>query len=185
LAEQNQNNSLEIRLIECGDKLTGLSLGNFRHTPLKTFLQKHAKNYHNKNLAKTYVAFDKDKVVAYVTLVCGEIVLEGDQDLLDEPDLDYRYKSYPALKIARLAVDSRYRGHDVGTALVDLALGTAKSIISPAAGCRFVAVDSKQDAVGFYRKQGFTLLDTQENKSRREPVMFIDLHKVSVASSPK
>lgn len=177
---ENPDNPLEIRQIEPGDRLTGLSLGDQKYTPLKTFLQKHAKAYHSKSLAKTYAAFDLtagSKVAGYVTLVCGEIVLEGENSLLDEPDVDYRYKSYPALKIARLAVDTRYRNRDVGSTLVDLALGTAKEIICPAAGCRFMAVDSKKDAVAFYLKQGFTLLDTPENREREEPVLFIDLHK--------
>ena len=118
-------------------------------------------------------------MIAYITLVCGEIVLEGDMSLLDETDLQYNYKSYPALKIARLAVDARHRDNDYGAILVELAVGTAKEIICPAAGCRFVTVDSKRGAVGFYQKQGFTLLDTPENKKRGEPVLFLDLFKAS------
>ena len=147
--------------------------------PLKIFLQRHAKKYHERNLARTYGAFEGDRIAAYVTLVCGEIVLEGDADLLDEPDLAYRYKSYPAVKIARLLVDTRYRNGNVGAALVHLSLGIAKDKISPAVGCRFVTVDAKRDSVGFYAKQGFTLLDTQGNRDRLEPVMFLDLHRAA------
>ncbi|WP_439407417.1 GNAT family N-acetyltransferase [Bradyrhizobium sp. DASA03076] len=173
---------LEIRQIKASDRLTGLSLGDSAFTPLKIFLQKHAKAYHERNLARTYAAFDAaqgGKVAGYITLVSGEIVLEGDRSLLDEPDIQYNYKSYPALKIARLAVHEKYRDVKLGTYLVQLALGTAKDIICPAIGCRFVAVDSKQQAVNFYLKQGFSLLDTRQNKQRREPVLFIDLHKAS------
>jgi GNAT superfamily N-acetyltransferase len=170
-------NNFTIRQIEPSDRLTGLSLGDQIYLPLKIFLQKHAKTYHAKNLARTYAIFETKKVIAYVTLVCGEIVLEGDKSLLDEPDVDYNYKSYPALKIARLLVDNRYRGRDYGTLLVDLAVGIAKDIICPAVGCRFVAVDSKRTALDFYLKQGFSILDTPENRKRQEPVLFIDLHK--------
>lgn len=168
---------LEIRQIRAGDRLTGLSLGDAAFQPLKTFLQKHAKAYHERNLARTYAAFSDGQVAGYMTLVCGEIVLEGDESLLDEPDVQYRYKSYPAVKIARLAVDKDHRGADLGTLLVQIALGTAKDVICPAVGCRFVAVDSKKQAVEFYLKQGFTLLNTPGNRARSEPVMFIDLHK--------
>ncbi len=118
-------------------------------------------------------------MIAYLTLVCGEIVLEGDKQLLDEPDLHYDYKSYPALKIARLAVDIGHRDKDYGELLVELAVGTAKDVICPVVGCRFVTVDSKKSALGFYLKQGFTLLDTPENIKRSEPVLFIDLFKAS------
>jgi hypothetical protein len=69
--------------------------------------------------------------------------------------------------------------YDIGSNLVQLALGTTKDRICPVAGCRFVIVDSKQSSVGFYKKQGFTLIDTSENRERSEPVMFIDLHKAT------
>lgn len=114
---------------------------------------------------------------ATTTLVCGEIVLEGDTSLLDEPDVHCKYNSYPAVKIARLAVHEAYRGNDLSCVLVNIALGTAKETIRPAIGCRFVSVDSKKQAVGFYSKRGISILDTEENKSRSKPVMFIGLHK--------
>jgi GNAT superfamily N-acetyltransferase len=170
----------EVRLIEPGDRLTGLSLGA-EFTALKTFLQRHAKAYHEKNLARTYAVFDvslNSKVVAYVTLVCGEVVLDnGNNDILNDTGVDYKYLHYPAVKIARLAVDTRYREKGIGALLVDLALGIAKDTISPAVGCRFVVVDSKKPAVDFYIKSGFTLLDTEANRSRAEPVLFVDLQK--------
>lgn len=114
-----------------------------------------------------------------MTLVCGEVVTEDGDDLLQEPDLKYLYNHYPAVKIARLAVHKDLSGAGLGRALVNLALGQAKRIICPAVGCRFVVVDSKRGAVKFYEKCGFTLLDTPANRERSEPVMFIDLNKVA------
>lgn len=157
----------------------GLSLGDPAFTPLKTFLQRHALDYERQSLARTYGAFrvDPQKVVGYVTLVCGEVVTDdGDQCLV--ADLKYRYRQYPAVKIARLAVDQTVQGVGLGRALVDLALGIAKREISPCVGCRFVMVDSKTNAVSFYEKCGFTILDTPANRERDEPVMFVDLNKV-------
>jgi GNAT superfamily N-acetyltransferase len=178
----SSKDSYKIRPIEPSDRLTGLSLGDEAFVPLKTFLQRHAKTYHEQHLARTYGAFIDTKIIAYITLVCGEIVLEGDATLLDEADIHYDYKSYPALKIARLAVHQHHRDIDLGTILVQLAIGIAKEKICPAAGCRFVAVDSKQQSVGFYEKQGFAILDTTENRDRREPVMFLDLLKAGQLS---
>ena len=94
------------------------------------------------------------------------------------------------MKISRLLVDSRYRRQGdrwadearLGEALVQFALGLAVEQVCPAVGCRFVVVDAKSDAVGFYRKMGFTLLDTQANRARPEPVMFVDLHKTNEAA---
>ena len=174
--------TIYLRQIEPGDRLTGLKLGEAAFTPLKTFLQKHAHTYEAQSLARTYAAFnsESDRVVGYVTLVCGEVVTDDcDQPLVQEPGLKYLYNHYPAVKIARLAVDARVSGLGLGQALVSLSLGRAKSIICPAVGCRFVMVDSKKGAVRFYERCGFTLLDTIANKARDEPVMWIDLNKVT------
>jgi GNAT superfamily N-acetyltransferase len=114
-----------------------------------------------------------------MTLVCGEIVVEGGASLLDS-EIEFPYKSYPAIKIARLAVDTNHRDQDIGRRLVDFALGQAKFVVCPAVGCRFAVVDAKRCAVGFYSKCGFTLLDTEDNRNLDAPIMFIDLHKVAI-----
>jgi ribosomal protein S18 acetylase RimI-like enzyme len=171
--------TLETRPIKPGDKLTGLSCGDKEFLPLKTFLQKNAKTYHERHFARTYGTFLGSKIIAYISLVCGEVVADEGNKVV-EPDLIYTYDRYPAVKIARLMVDSNYRSeYGIGEELVKLALGTVKDRVCPAVGCRFVIVDSKKSSVGFYKKQGFTLLDTPDNLSRSEPVMFIDLHKAA------
>ena len=173
---------IEIRQIQPGDKLTGLSLGDARFAPLKTFLQKHAKTYEDQSLSRTYAAFnvaEDNRIAGYVTIVCGEVVLaDGDGPLIADEGLRYLYNQYPAVKIARLAVDRRVQRLGIGEALVNLSLGIAKEYVAPNVGCRFVMVDSKKDAVNFYDRQGFTMLDTPANREREEPVMFIDLSKL-------
>ena len=111
-----------------------------------------------------------------MTLVGGEIVADPDEVNLTK-DPAYRYRHFPAVKIARLAVDKNVRNNGLGKVLIDLALGIAKDRISSAVGCRFLVVDSKQDAVEFYQKRGFTLLGTQNNLTRSDPILFIDLNK--------
>lgn len=173
---------VDIRQIEPGDKFTGFSVGDDKFLPLKIFLKKHAHRFQNTSLARTYGAFNAStqKAIGYVTLVCGEVVVQnGDENLVD--DAEYRYPHYPAVKIARLAIHSGHRGNGLGRVLVDLSLGVAKDTICPAVGCRFLMVDSKREAVDFYVKCGFTLLDTAANKERDEPVMFVDLHKLPYA----
>ena len=169
---------ITIKQIEPGDKLSGLSLGHEDFAPLKAFLAKQAHKYEAQSLARTYAAFNGPKVVGYITLTCGEVV-SGDNGLQLVDDVEYPYHHYPALKIARLAVDRRMRGQDLGRFFVQLAIGQAKNIICPAVGCRFVTVDAKRQSVDFYRKCGFTMLDTDENRERSAPVMWIDLNKVA------
>ncbi|RWR08490.1 GNAT family N-acetyltransferase [Paenirhodobacter populi] len=168
-------------MIEVGDKLTGLSLGDEAFTPLKIFVQRHAKVYAEQMLAKSYGVFAGTKIVGYVTLVCGQIEVEGGEPAPDVGDAHFDYKHYPAVKIARLAVDRRYRGNGLGRHLVDFSLGLARDTIASAVGCRFVVLDAKRQSVAFYEKNGFRLIDTETNKARPEPVMFLDLKGTPVA----
>ncbi|MCO5129275.1 MAG: GNAT family N-acetyltransferase [Xanthobacteraceae bacterium] len=170
---------IEIRNIEPGDSLAGLSVGPDPHNlPLKIFLNKQARKFHNANLARTYGAFNAinpKKPLAYITLVCGQIETQHENQF---GDLRYTYDNCPAVKIARLAVDHRYKGQGIGKALIDFSLGIIRTHICPYVGCRFVVVDSKSSAVSFYEnKCGFTILDTAANRALETPILFIDLHK--------
>ncbi len=172
--------NIKVKQIEAGDKLTGLSLGDADFTPLKTFVQRHAWSYERQSLARTYAAFDADtdKLKAYITLVCGEVeIAHGDAPPIDKEEGGYAYLQYPAVKIARLAVDKGLKGKGLGKQLVTMALGIAKGQICPAVGCRFMMVDSKAKSIEFYEKCGFTFLDTAGNRERDAPVMYIDLSK--------
>jgi len=179
---QEEDKGFLLRPLEQDDPFGSMQSGDQRFAPLKQFVQKRAKKYEQENLARTYVIEDEanNRIAAYVTLVCSEVVSK--EKLLNEDGLDFPYDHYPAVKIARLLVDARYRNpnpHGFGKYLVDLSLGIARSEICPSVGCRFVVVDAKAESVKFYEKCGFTLVDTEANRARTEPVMFIDLHKAA------
>jgi ribosomal protein S18 acetylase RimI-like enzyme len=67
-----------------------------------------------------------------------------------------RYQLIPAIQLGRLAVDLRYRGHNVGSGLLaDAAFRSARA--DPAAFT--LLVDAKdENAAAFYRKHGFESL---------------------------
>jgi len=166
-----------LREIRPEDPVSGLSLGDPQFTPLKTFLKKHARRYHTECLAKTYVYVtqgEQEKIVAYVSLICSQIEVSSGLPEVKE----YEYSDLPAVKVARLAVDSRNRGNDLGSKLVALATAIARNNVMPHVGCRFLVVDAKKDSVRFYEKCGFRLLDTPNNRKRSSPVMFLDLWKL-------
>lgn len=171
----NDEIDLELRRIEPGDTVTGLSLGDQVFTPLKIFVRKHAKAYTEQMLATSYGVFQGTKLVGYVTLVCGQIEVDAGQPAPDLGDAHFHYRHYPAVKIARLAVDHRYRGAGIGRRLVEFGLGIAREEVASVVGCRFVVLDAKRESVAFYEKNGFRLIATDENRGRPEPVMFLDL----------
>lgn len=84
------------------------------------------------------------------------------------------------MKIARLAVDSRFEKRGIGTHLLYAAIGKALSI-SDSVGCRFVLVDSKKESINFYEKFGFkkAVLKKKDMKDNYTP-MYFDLQPVLV-----
>ncbi len=173
--------NLYIRELQQADKSNSLSLGKQEYTPLKTFLKKAALEFHLDNVAKTYVLVDKGappRIWGYATLMCSEITLNGLKRLGESRNYKH-YDTFPAIKLARLAVDKSLQGQGYGALLVNAAIAIAKDYIMPNVGCRFFMVDSKRDAINFYERVGFTLLDAQENQENQNPLMFLDLHKIS------
>lgn len=157
-------------------------IGRFRmehpdHYDLQNFLRKHARKSVRSSLARTYVACRADAptvAVGYVSLLCAQVSLDGAYLNAEKPGAD-RYPAYPAVKIARLAVSDNAQRKGVGRGLLDLAMGVTLAQIRPHVGCRFVILDALAGSVDFYRRNGFTLLDTEENRRSPMQVMFLDL----------
>lgn len=161
--------------------------GSSEFQPLKTFLQRDALRFQTGCIAQTYVIVDDNTrqdnevsltefaydVLGYITLTCSQVSL-ADYDLGDCAAAA-RYEFLPAVKIARLAVDSRFRGWGIGSKLFGHALLIAVDDIGPLIGCRFLITDAKRSAIDFYARQGMEMLDTEENHAADHPLMFIDL----------
>lgn len=165
-----------LREISPDDSVSGLSLGDVAFLPLKVFLQKHAKRHHVQNTGKTYVlVFERapKRVVAYITLICSHVLTDGVEA---QGVGGYEYDDFPAIKIARLAVDQKYRKRGMGETLVDWAIGIASQHVMPHVGCRFLIVDSKPGSVSFYKKQGFLLVNTETEQEN--PLMYLDIGKL-------
>lgn len=176
-----------LRRLLVADRPKSLKAGSDAYNNLKTFAQRHAQKYESEGLARTYVLYDDVNrcLAAYMTMVCSEVTSEQDNPPIQADGLTYPYLQWPSVKISRLLVDARYRregerwkdGQRIGEGLVRFAIGIAQETVCPAVGCRFMVVDAHSEAVGFYKKLGFSLLDTEENRDRKEPIMFIDMHK--------
>lgn len=154
--------------------------------PLAGFLKGSARAFHENNICKTFVAVlppasdaEPARVIGFITLACSDINLNGAYLIQDCPRADH-YPAMPALKIARLATDSRYAGIGIGKQLINLSISLAVEHVGRAAGCRFLTTDAKRGAVTFYERLGFTLLESEDNLQREAPVMFIDLNTMAV-----
>lgn len=137
-----------------------LDMGSFDcgATALNEYLQKYARQNHDRNIGKTFVAFAKRadrKVLGYYTAVASEI----DVHSIPQPHSKHlpRYP-VPVVRIGRLAVDKHHQGQMIGEGLLVDAIGRAKRL-SIDVGIYGVVVDAKDDnAVRFYHKYGFVPL---------------------------
>jgi ribosomal protein S18 acetylase RimI-like enzyme len=175
--------SFAIRSIRPDDILNKLSLGTAESAPLKAFLRKKALKFEAGYLARTYVLVDSNdaqrggQVWGYITVAACDV--QTTEQNCPEADAGWsKNHNMPAVKLARLAVDTELQGNDLGTMLVDFAVGLTMEHVAAHVGCRFLVTDAKQQSIGFYEKLGFTMLDTEENKTRNAPLMFVHLTKL-------
>lgn len=151
---------------------------------LNDFIFGDAMLYFKVRLATTYVLEDKNTkdTIGYFSLAHDRI------SLTDFPSNSaynrFRkqffaqgkmFKSYPALKICRLATDQRYRGEGIGTMMVNMIITSYKS--DNKAGCRFVTVDAYADALPFYYQQGFMPLSKEDEDSPTR-LLYFDLENI-------
>lgn len=140
---------------------------------LEQFLKFEALESCANNITRTYVLVRENKVTAYVTLLCASIDIAP--GAVQRPDVRGEYKAFPALKIARLAVDCNHQRRGHGKLLIKLAIALAKEVMR-LVGCRFVMLDAKRTAQAFYEQMGFEVL-AGKTATRIHPIMFLDLAK--------
>ena len=144
------------------------------------FLTDDAYPNQKKGISVTHLCFLKGtkEFVGYVTILTDAINLTGDLKDYFRTKENIQYKSLPALKIGRLAVDERYTRHGIGTHMVYLSIFFAEKIYSDFAGCRFITVDAKRnidqnkDSLHFYKLLGFKVL---RERDKGTVPMYLDL----------
>jgi GNAT superfamily N-acetyltransferase len=143
---------------------------------LDRFLRRYAgQNQFRHHIGTTYVAIDETGLIAgYATVSASELSPDG-MPAAKRKRLP-RYP-VPVLRLARLAVDERAKGRGAGRLLIRAVLILAARMADDV-GCVGVVVDAKPEAVPFYEKLGFILLETLAGELGDRPVpvsMFLEL----------
>jgi len=122
---------------------------------LNDYLQKYARQNHDRDLGKTFVALETGggkKVLGFYTAVAA---------VIDKQSIPPAYSKHlprypvPAIRVGRLAVDRRRQGQGIGGELLWDVLGRAHRL-SKEIGVYAVVVDAKDNhAARFYLKFGF------------------------------
>jgi len=135
------------------------------------------------NIAKTWL-FREHKtgnIAAYMALIMDAIKLSTTEKEIH--NLDYPFKTIPAMKIAKLAVDGelskKYKG--IGTFLVNTAMGIATYCNDEFCSARFLTVDADiehdEGVLAFYQKNGFIPNAELYNKNRKTISMRKDIYQ--------
>ncbi|HEV2614674.1 MAG TPA: GNAT family N-acetyltransferase [Gammaproteobacteria bacterium] len=183
----NINNNFIVQQIKATDDTSKLSLGNQSYTPLKIFLKKNAFDFHQYEIAKTFVLINPElsptRIWGYLSLMNSEVVL-NEKQRPRETLATKRYEAFPAVKIARLAVDKSLHGQGLGRILIEWCMNHLRFLIMPNVGCRFLVVESKRESVGFYQKSGFIILNTESNCADEHPLMYFDMYESNLLEKP-
>jgi hypothetical protein len=135
------------------------------------------------HIAKTWLLRElaTGSLVAYMSLVADAIKLSFSEKELH--NLNYPFKTIPAMKIAKLAADDtgagKYKG--LGSFMIQAAKRLALGCNNDYCACRFLTVDADiehtEGVRTFYEKNGFITNIELYNKNRKTISMRKDLYR--------
>jgi hypothetical protein len=121
------------------------------------------------------------EIAAYMSLITDAIRLSITEKELH--NLNYPFKTIPAIKIAKLAVSQIYheKYSGIGSFMIDSAELLALDCNREYCACRFLTVDAdiehNEGVRTFYEKNGFLLNSELYNKNRKTISMRKDLYR--------
>lgn len=118
---------------------------------MEDFLKNEAFTEQEKSLNTTHLLIDdSDNIIGYLSLCSDSIKLEPDE----RDEMQLTYTTIPAVKIARLAIDNRYKGHGYGKLLINYAVSCCLDM-RKYAGITFITLDCYEHRKSYYEHIGF------------------------------
>lgn len=167
-----------VRRLNIGDTISAFDCND---EDLNDFLLNEAHLYRNALLSVTYVVENKrtNEVLAYFSLANDKVSISDFESKTEFNRFrkhkfvnDKRLRSYPAIKIGRLAISKTAQHQSIGTYLLEFI--DDYFIVDNKSGCRFVTVDAYVDAIPFYIKNNYQFLNN-DDEDKRTRVMYFDL----------
>ena len=155
---------------------------------LNNFLLNDATKYQKARLSVTHILTlptdNTVQIAGYFSLLTDKLVFDpGDKkkrnvwkEFNKEHEIHFNKhrKTYPAVKIGRLAVASAFAGKGLGRIMIAriITMIANMNII----GCRFITVDAYKDAVNFYLKNDFDFL-SNDDANEEIRLMYLDIKR--------
>jgi len=146
------------------------------------YLIKEAWRSQNDHIALTWLLREKSNkgIAAYMSLIADAIKLSVNEK--QRHNLNYPFKTVPAMKIAKLAVSAAYqeRYKGLGTFMIATAVTIARTCNETLFACRFITLDAdvehNETVLDFYQKNGFFVNEELVNKNRKTISMRKDIY---------
>jgi GNAT superfamily N-acetyltransferase len=153
--------------LELLDITIDVQLENFNSSnpSLDVYLKIQAYFEHIMHLCNTKLVKINDDIVAFFTMEFRTLGIP----------IDYDDNIYPVVCLKCLAVDDRFQGKGIGTAIIQYVVLECKEL-SKFIGCRCLIIDAIKEKVNWYKDRGFQLVDSEEDLNKYDITvpMFID-----------
>ncbi len=148
-------------------RITELSL------EMNRFLQEEALDEQTNGLNNTFLFFQDQALIAFVSLCADAIRLSTEEQAVT----GVSYQTVPAIKVARLAVDFRFQRLGLGRKLLKFSIATALKISSNFCGVKFLTVDCYPHRLSYYEQFGFVSneIHNQDRASHHPISMRLDI----------
>lgn len=150
-------------------------------TDLNDFFYQKATAFSKSLLATTYILEHKnaDITIAYFSILNDKIAMSDFPSkrkfwffAQDMKNRGKGFRSYPAVKIGRLAINSEYQKMGLGVYIIDFLKNLF--IHDNRTGCKYITVDAYRSATPFYERNGFKYL-SEADKDSETRLMYFDL----------
>jgi GNAT superfamily N-acetyltransferase len=148
--------ALVVRRLAATDLVDGFDAGSAPgERKLTDFFRQYALKNQALRRSVTWVAMDDIAIAGFVTLCPGAVSAQSARKV------DGSLPGYPAsvLVLARMATGTRYRERGVGRLLIEQVVMPRAENLASEHGCIGVLTEAKPEAVKFYSKHGFVVLD--------------------------
>lgn len=165
-------NSETVVHFDCGD------------ADLNDFILNKAGLFDMNLLAVSYACMESNRsgrVLAYCSLANDKIAITDFENKTEFNRFrkmqgfpnEKRLKSYPAVKLCRLGVMNQAKNKRIGTKVLNYL--KTMFITNNRTGCRFITVDAYINAIPFYAKNGFQMLNSDDDEREPTRLMYFDL----------
>lgn len=134
------------------------NISNFesREEEMTDFLKGEALTYDEAGEGNTFLVINDDnEICAYYTIKANSI------QIVDERNQYNKYRVFPAVEIARLAVDMKFEGQFIASAILGIILDLVNDIKSHL-GIKFIYLYSLPEAIRFYKTKNKAKLKFKE-----------------------